>query len=436
MRIMGCPFRSISSIKILTRKTALQRCFSHYSVSLWSRQSKDKSQKMFTWIRSSISHHTKLSSLSKGCRKFLTTEASAVAATAEISPQATKITGYWLLGCAGLVVGSVVLGGVTRLTESGLSMVDWHLIKGMKPPRTQEEWEKEFEKYQKYPEYKYSNQDISLTQFKWIWYMEYAHRMWGRMVGAVFYLPAAYFWYKGWFNRGMKIRVGVFGALIMCQGLLGWYMVKSGLDEELISKTEIPRVSPYRLAAHLSLAFLLYAGLIWCGLSQFIPRARYTLTPQLRRFRMFAHTCKGFVGLTAFSGAFVAGLDAGLVYNSFPKMADRWIPTDLFALEPKWKNFFENPTTTQFVHRILGTTTVSSIAILFLLARPLTLPGRANIALNCLLGMSALQVSLGIATLLYYVPTHLAASHQAGALSLLTIAVWLTNELRKPLVPK
>ncbi|XP_020614257.1 cytochrome c oxidase assembly protein COX15 homolog [Orbicella faveolata] len=384
IRIMGCPFRSISTINILTRKTALQRCFSHNSVSLWCRQSKDKSQKLFTWIRSSISHHTKVSSLSKGCRKFLTTEALAAPATAEISPQATRITGV-------------------RKEELFFCS---------------------------------SNQDITLTQFKWIWYMEYAHRMWGRMVGAVFYLPAAYFWYKGWFNRGMKIRVGVFGALIMCQGLLGWYMVKSGLDEELISKTEIPRVSPYRLAAHLSLAFILYAGLIWCGLSQFIPRARYVLTPQMRRFRMFAHTCKGFVGFTAFSGAFVAGLDAGLVYNSFPKMADRWIPTDLFALEPKWKNFFENPTTTQFVHRILGTTTVSSIAILFLLARPLTLPGRANIALNCLLGMSALQVSLGIATLLYYVPTHLAASHQAGALSLLTIAVWLTNELRKPLVPK
>lgn len=335
-----------------------------------------------------------------------------------------------------MVIGSVVLGAITRLTESGLSMVDWHLIKGMKPPRTQEEWEKEFARYQNYPEYKYANQGITLSEFKRIWYMEYAHRMWGRMVGAVFYLPAAYFWYKGYFNKGLKIRVGVFGALIMCQGLLGWYMVKSGLDEEKISKTEIPRVSQYRLAAHLSLAFLLYAGLVWCALCQFIPRPKYVMTPQLRKIRMFAHTCKGFIGFTAVSGAFVAGLDAGLVYNSFPKMADQWIPTDLFALEPKWKNFFENPTTTQFVHRILGTTTVSSIAILFLLARPLTLPGRAHMALNCLLGLSVAQVSLGIATLLYYVPTHLAASHQAGALSLLTAGVWLTNELRKPLVPK
>lgn len=401
---LGCTFKSLSSLNALTRQSIPVR----------------------------------LCKFSRGCRKLLTTEASTatVTATAEISPRATKITGFWLLGCAGMAVGSVVLGGVTRLTESGLSMVDWHLIKGMKPPTTQEEWEKEFENYQKFPEYKYTNQGISLTQFKWIWYMEYAHRMWGRLVGVAFYLPAGYFWYKGWFNKGLKMRVVVFGALLLSQGLMGWYMVKSGLDEELISKTEIPRVSQYRLAAHLSLAFLLYSGLVWSGLSQFIPRPRYVMTSQLRQFRRFAHTCKGFVGLTAVSGAFVAGLDAGLVYNSFPKMADRWIPSDLFALEPKWKNFFENPTTTQFVHRILGTTTVSSIAILFLLARPLKLPGRANIALNCLLGMSAAQVTLGISTLLLYVPTHLAALHQAGAVSLLTIALWLTNELRKPLVPK
>ncbi|XP_073239500.1 heme A synthase COX15-like [Porites lutea] len=422
---IGCPFRSLNTFNVLSRQLV--------NVSSTCSHSKLKS---FAWAKNSILK-TKLSSVTRECRKFVTMEASAAPPkTADLLPQGTRITGYWMIGCAGMVIGSVVLGGVTRLTESGLSMVDWHLIKGMKPPRTQEEWEREFAKYQTYPEYKYANQGISLTEFKWIWYMEYAHRMWGRLVGAVFYLPAAYFWYKGYFNKGLKIRVGVFGALIMCQGLLGWYMVKSGLDEEKISKTEIPRVSQYRLAAHLSMAFLLYAGLVWCALCQFIPRPKYVMTPQLRRVRWFAHVCKGFVGFTAVSGAFVAGLDAGLVYNSFPKMADRWIPSDLFALEPKWKNFFENPTATQFVHRILGTTTVSSVAILFLLARPLTLPGRAHLALNCLLGVAAGQVSLGILTLLYYVPTHLAACHQAGALSLLTVAVWLTNELRRPLVPK
>lgn len=430
---VGFSFRNSSGLTILTRQLAYQRSSLLKGSSTWLHANKSKP---LAWITNNIRDQTKFSYLKRTCQRFTTMDASVAPSSTSLSPQGTKLTGYWLLGCAGMVIGSVVLGGVTRLTESGLSMVDWHLIKGMKPPRTQDEWEREFQRYQKYPEYKYTNQGISLTEFKWIWYMEYAHRMWGRIVGVVFYLPAAYFWYKGYFNKGLKIRVGVFGLLLLSQGLMGWYMVKSGLDEEKISETEIPRVSQYRLAAHLTMAFLLYSGLFWCALCQFIPRPKYVMTPQLKKLRMLAHTCKGFIGFTAVSGAFVAGLDAGLVYNSFPKMADRWIPSDLFALEPVWRNFFENPTATQFVHRILGTTTVSSVAILFLLASPLTLPGRASLAVKCLLGVSAAQVSMGIATLLWYVPTHLAACHQAGALTLLTVALWLTNELRKPLVPK
>ncbi|XP_031567577.1 cytochrome c oxidase assembly protein COX15 homolog [Actinia tenebrosa] len=365
-------------------------------------------------------------------KKTLTTESSTIP-FAE-TPRARKITGYWLLACSGMTFSMVILGGVTRLTESGLSMVDWNLIKGMKPPTTQQQWEEEFKRYQNFPEYKISNQGMSLDEFKRIWYMEYFHRMWGRAIGLVYFLPAGYFLARGYFNKSMKIRTGVLGGLLVFQGLLGWYMVKSGLDEDLISKTEIPRVSQYRLASHLSAAFVFYSGLLWCAMCQLMPHPKYELTKELRKFRMYAHGCKGLVFLTAVSGAFVAGLDAGLVYNSFPKMADRWIPTDLLAHHPTWRNFFENATTVQFDHRILGSTVVAAVTLLWAMARPLALPGRAKLAVNCMAGMAGLQVTLGILTLLYYVPTHLAATHQSGSLVLLSLALWLTNELRKPKV--
>ncbi|WAR21097.1 COX15-like protein [Mya arenaria] len=174
----------------------------------------------------------------------------------EITPHAQKIVGRWLLTCAGMCVGAVILGGITRLTESGLSMVDWKLFKDMKPPRSQQEWVEEFERYKQYPEYQFSGKEMTLTEFKFIYYMEWGHRMWGRGVGLVYALPAIYFWKKGWLTRAMKPRVLVFGALIGFQGFLGWYMVKSGLQDQPES-TDVPRVSQYRLASHLGSALLL-----------------------------------------------------------------------------------------------------------------------------------------------------------------------------------
>ncbi|KAJ0183542.1 hypothetical protein K1T71_001518 [Dendrolimus kikuchii] len=347
-------------------------------------------------------------------------------------PKNTKAVGYWLLGCSGMVFTAVVLGGVTRLTESGLSMVTWKLL-GEKRPTSEEEWQKEFEKYQQYPEYIYKNKNITLSEFKWIWYMEFAHRTWGRAIGAVVFLPAAFFWLRGYLDKGMKIRVGVYCALVAAQGLMGWYMVKSGLEDRFQGPSDVPRVSQYRLAAHLGLAFVLYTGLLAGALRVLRPfpvAATYQRVKGLKSVTAFAHTVKAMAFFTALSGAFVAGLDAGLVYNSFPKMGDAWLPDDLLALEPTARNFTENPTTVQFDHRVLGTATLMAATTLWLLSRGKPLSPVARRVVNGVGAMAWLQVGLGIMTLLHYVPTPLAASHQSGSLLLLTLAVWLTHEIK------
>jgi cytochrome c oxidase assembly protein subunit 15 len=213
-------------------------------------------------------------------------------------------------------------------------------------------------------------------------------------------------------------------------------MVKSGLEDNPQNK-DVPRVSQYRLASHLGSAFLLYSGFLWSSLTHLLPNQQSVKPVDaklLRSVSMKSHGLMTLIFTTALAGAFVAGLDAGLVYNSFPKMADRWIPTDLFTIEPKWRNFFENPTMVQFQHRILGIATISAICLYALTMRKVPLSSRANLALKSLVTMSFVQVSLGIATLLYYVPVKLAALHQSGSLALLSFAIWLASELKR--IPK
>lgn len=272
---------------------------------------------------------------------------------------------------------------------------------------------------------------MTLEEFKFIFWMEYGHRMWGRLIGAFFFIPAAYFWYKGYFHKAMKMRVGAFGVLIGMQGLMGWYMVKSGLEDRFHGENDVPRVSQYRLAAHLSFALVLYTLQLWTALDHLLPAQKIKeVTASTLRFRKLAHMTKGMVFITAVSGAFVAGLDAGLVYNSFPKMADRWIPTDILDYSPRLRNFTENPTTVQFDHRVLGTSTLMMITGLWLLSRRCRLPPRAYKAATAVAVMGWLQVVLGISTLLTYVPVSLAACHQSGSLVLLSLAFWLTHELK------
>lgn len=272
---------------------------------------------------------------------------------------------------------------------------------------------------------------MTLEEFKFIFWMEYGHRMWGRLIGAFFAFPATYFWSKGYFNKGMKIRVGIFGALIGMQGLMGWYMVKSGLEDRFHGENDVPRVSQYRLAAHLSFAFVLYTLFLWSALDHLLPaQALQQVAKSALRVKKLAHLTKAMVFITAMSGAFVAGLDAGLVYNSFPKMADRWIPSDILAFSPTMRNFTENPTTVQFDHRVLGTATLTLISGLWLLSRKCKLPPRAYKAATAVAVMGWMQVILGISTLLTYVPVPLAASHQSGSLVLLSLAIWLSHECK------
>ncbi|KAK5605041.1 Cytochrome c oxidase assembly protein cox15 [Crenichthys baileyi] len=352
------------------------------------------------------------------------------AAIAVPNAATNRIVGRWLLGCSGLVVGAVVLGGVTRLTESGLSMVDWHLVREMKPPQSESEWEAEFSKYKQFPEFKILNHEMTLPEFKFIFYMEWGHRMWGRLVGLAYILPTVYFWRKGYFTRSLKGKVLGLCGFVVFQGLLGWYMVKSGLEEKPESH-DVPRVSQYRLCAHLGSALVLYSASLWTGLTLLLPAHKMADTRRLMQLRRFAKGTGGLVFLTALSGAFVAGLDAGLVYNSFPKMADKWIPDDILAFSPALKNIFENPTTVQFDHRILGIGSLTAITGLYLFSRRMVLPRRTKIAISLLAAMAYTQVALGISTLLLYVPTSLAATHQSGSVALLTFAIWVLAELRK-----
>nr|CAG4649270.1 EOG090X04TT [Scapholeberis mucronata]SVE93568.1 EOG090X04TT [Scapholeberis mucronata] len=353
-----------------------------------------------------------------------------VSTVAEVpSLQQSKWIGRWLGTCAGMCFGAVVIGGLTRLTESGLSMVEWSAF-GERPPLSQRDWEIEFEKYKKYPEFKLLKPGITMEEFKFVWHMEYGHRMWGRLIGATFVIPAAFFWRKGYFNSALKKRVLLFGTLIGFQGLLGWYMVKSGLEDRFKGESDVPRVSQYRLASHLGSAFVLYSLFLWTSLHHLIPPKAFEASRATINFRRLVHLSKGLVFLTALSGAFVAGLDAGLVYNSYPLMSGRLIPQDWLAMTPRIRNFTENPSTVQFNHRTLAHLTVFLISGVWFLSRRLVLPRRARYAVNALAGMALIQASLGISTLLFYVPTPLASSHQAGSLVLLSTALWLSHELK------
>lgn len=296
--------------------------------------------------------------------------------------------------------------------------------------------------------------------------MEYIHRMWGRTIGAAFLIPATYFWGKGYLDSRTKLRVLALGTLIGMQGLMGWYMVKSGLEDRFDGPSDVPRVSQYRLASHLGLALVIYTGFLYNALDILMPakkipvdyfaagKVQTSVTKGLRKLRAMTHSTKGLIFLTAISGAFVAGMDAGLVYNSFPKMGDKWIPDDILALSPTLRNFTENPTTVQFDHRILvgfvvsisdsitrflfidfslfhqGITTLSMITATWFVSRRYPLPGRGSKAALAVLCFGYLQVLLGITTLLNYVPIPLAASHQSGSLALLSAATWLCHELK------
>eukprot|EP00250_Pteridium_aquilinum_P010977 c19760_g1_i1 orf=330-1700(-) len=347
--------------------------------------------------------------------------------------EAQKQVGLWLFGCSAWVFSMVIIGGVTRLTKSGLSMTDWKFM-GSFPPMSPSEWQAEFEKYQNSPEYKRVNKGMNVDDFKLIYWIEYAHRMWGRGLGLFFTGPLVYFLCKGYITRQLGLRLASLLVLGAGQGLVGWWMVKSGLEEPE-SQYQQPKVSPYRLAGHLMVAFGLYSGLLWTAFSVARPQQQaqnMNFVKGSARLQRIALPLGILVGLTAASGAFVAGNDAGHAFNTFPKMNDQWIPEGLFELQPWTRNFFENTATVQLDHRVLAITTLVSIMAMSLVARKLTLEPRVQRLVNVTLGISILQVTLGISTLLLYVPVSLGVAHQAGALSLFTSVLALLHALKKP----
>ncbi|KAF7816028.1 cytochrome c oxidase assembly protein COX15 [Senna tora] len=348
-------------------------------------------------------------------------------------PHAQRAVGIWLFGSAAWVFSMVVLGGVTRLTRSGLSMTDWNFA-GALPPLSDEEWLQEFEKYKQSPEFKRVNRGMKVEDFKFIYWMEYAHRMWGRALGVMFALPFSYFLRKGYITVRLGLRLSVLFGLGAGQGLIGWWMVKSGLEEPP-SEYSQPRVSPYRLATHLTSAFAIYCGLLWTALSVVMPEppAESKLWVQgAAKVRRLALPISFLVGLTAISGAFVAGNDAGRAFNTWPKMGDTWIPEDIFEMKPLIRNFFENTSTVQLDHRLLAYTTLISVGTLWWSTRRLDVHPVVRSLLGSTAGMATLQASLGLWTLLTYVPVSLGTAHQAGALTLMTFMLMLVHTVRRP----
>lgn len=336
-----------------------------------------------------------------------------------ISWNRKEMRGYWFLGTSGLVAGIVVLGGLTRLTESGLSMVDWNFVH-FKAPQNPAEWEKYFQKYQQFPEYQMQNCAMSVEEFKRIYWMEHAHRVYGRLLGLWILVPGALMYRRS--SPFVKKMILASSGLVVFQGLLGWWMVKSGLDAEMVQ--DVPRVSQYRLTAHLTSALVLFVLSLRTGLK--VIRNTQVGVISNGRFSKGAKHMTAAIFVTAMSGGMVAGLDAGMIYNSFPKMGTEWFPSDGWNKRLGVRNFTENPSLVQFIHRCLAISTLTGISAFWWLWRKQLPPGQQRSLLNALMAIGWLQASLGVSTLLLGVPIAIASMHQTGSLALLALGTSLT----------
>jgi heme a synthase len=321
---------------------------------------------------------------------------------------------WWLLAVAALVFATVLIGGATRLTESGLSIVEWRPVTGTLPPLTREAWEVEFAKYRTIPQYQSVNRGMSLEQFKTIYWWEWAHRVLGRAIGAAFLLPFLWFLWRGWIGPGLRTWLWAIFGLGALQGAVGWWMVTSGLAERT-------SVSPYRLAFHLTLACVIYAALLWVA-QRLGPRALHAAPV---RIRASALVLLALVLVQIYLGALVAGLDAGLIYNTWPLIDGALVPASdrMLFLTPAWRNIFENDLTAQFNHRMLAYL-LWSAAVIHAVDMTRTLRrGPMLTSALVLAGAITIQAAVGIATLIHQVPVALALAHQAMAVVVLTVAV-------------
>ena len=337
----------------------------------------------------------------------------------------TRPIAWWLVACAAMIFVMVILGGATRLTESGLSMVEWKPLTIL-PPMNDADWQTEFQSYQTSPEFQKKNSWMTIEDFKDIYWLEFIHRLWGRLIGVVFAVPFAWFAYKKALDRPLALKLAGLFILGGAQGALGWFMGASGLQDR-------PDVSQYRLAAHLILAFIVYGLILWVALDLFrSTRLRSLPITSNTRFARLTLGVTGTVLFVALSGAFVAGLNAGLIYNTFPLMDGQLIPNGLYSPQPWYIAMFEDIMTVQFNHRVLAVSAVFLILITWWQSRTLYIGKRAQALVKRLVLMAFLQAALGISTLLMVVPFGLALAHQAGALILFTIALCLTHEVRTP----
>jgi len=331
------------------------------------------------------------------------------------TPAGTHAVAWWLLACCALVFAMVVVGGVTRLTHSGLSIVEWQPIVGTLPPLTEQQWAETFEKYRQTPEYRLVNHAMDVDEFKGIFWWEYIHRLLGRLIGVVFLVPLVWFALRRRIDAALGLRLSGIFVLGGLQGAMGWYMVSSGLVDD-------PRVSHFRLTAHLGLAFLIFAAMLWQALELLRPRhaAPTSRAPyfaaRLRSTRRLAWAVVALTAWMVLTGGLVAGIRAGYAYNTFPLMNGHFVPPEIMMLEPWWRNFFYNMATVQFDHRLGAWALAFAGPLLWWRVRRLPQgSAHARVAAGALLALLALQIALGIATLLTGVAVALGVAHQGVA---------------------
>ena len=340
--------------------------------------------------------------------------------TAIDSRQRDMVIASWLIILIVMVFAMIVIGGVTRLTHSGLSMVEWKPITGWLPPLNESAWLEVFNKYKLSPEFQKINKGMNLDGFKSIFWFEYFHRLWGRLIGVVFLLPFIFFLVCGWVSKRLAPKLVLMFLLGGLQGVLGWYMVKSGLVDR-------PDVSQYRLTAHFSLALIIIGTIEYVALGLLFPKLRQI--QEKAPLGHFSTIILVWAFITALSGGFVAGLDAGFSYNTFPLMDGSLLPPDLYQLSPFYLNFFEDVMSVQFNHRLLAVTLFVLVTIMWLKARDVELRPRGRLAVNFLAVIVLVQVALGITTLLLVIPMALAALHQVGAVIVFMAALWVAREV-------
>ena len=327
----------------------------------------------------------------------------------------------WLVFCSAVVLGMIILGGATRLTHSGLSMVEWKPLIGIIPPLSEAQWITVFEKYKQFPEYQKVNLGMDLDGFKSIFMYEYLHRVLGRLIGIFFFVPFVYFAVKGRIKAGLMPKLVVMFFLGGLQGLLGWYMVKSGLVND-------PHVSQYRLTAHLGAAVLIYGYMLWVAFGLLWPGAgkHDQGTARVARWSL---VLLALIYLMILSGGLVAGTRAGFAYSTWPLMGSSFIPSGLYA---NWLSMFEDITTIQFNHRMFAYLLLILVSSFCWLVYKAKVSSQSSLAVLLLMLALLIQVVLGISTLLLHVPVAVAVAHQGGAIVTFTAMLFTSHSLVRP----